>query len=1184
MLLVLSGGVAVGAPGGVSAVSADDGTEVREQSSSAPADEAARGKTFWQDDGLPPESAEQTASKQAVSESRRVEVKSLTNESSRVFANEDGSFTAEASPVPERVLRDGVWVPIDTTLVRREDGALAPKAAQDVALSGGGSAAPLAKITREGKSYELGTPWPLPVPDVSGSTAVYESVRPDVDLVVQIRPDGFTQNLVVHTREAAADPALRTVAFPVRTTGMSLSASENGSVSLVDDTGRAVFSSSAALMWDSSESLGTAGAAVQADGSRTASGAASDGSPLTPEAGSRTAVAGVTVVDDALSIVPDQAFLTSADTSYPVVIDPPSVSATLTGWTTIWSSSAGTSFWRTSHALGVGYDAFVDNKQSKSLFQFDTRRVAGKKILGATFTAYEIWSANCTKHDVNLYRTSPISSRTTWKEPPSWSSKVDTVSAAKGYSSNCPDGDVEFDATAAVAYTAKAKTTTTTLGLTASSTEPLAWKQFMSPADDRATTSRKPRLSITYVSPPTAAPSSVKLSEPNVACSAASSPALIRDQTPRITGTPTSSDGSNASLRPNFELYAGTSTSPTSLSPTTWTASGTAGSAPTATLPSNTTYKFRARTQYRYTYGGSTSYIYGPWSSYCYFRVDATAPPKPTVTSPEYPQCEGITCDTSPERGSVGQTGTFTITAGASDVRRYDISLNGALLESKRFTANTPAYSIKVTPTKRLSNVLRVQTFDLAGNASEGADYLFKVAKASNPVAQWKLDGTGLNAVGQNHALTHGGGAAWTTPARLDGGLRFNGTSAYAATSSPVVDTTGSFSVSAWAKLDTLDKLSTVANQNGAQVGAFQLYYSNTYNRWVFNRWSEDATSTVRALSTRPGVVGAWTHLLAVYDRDAQQIRLYVNGLLEATTEYTTPWAGTGPFEIGRMKGTDGSPGSFFQGDLDHVQAWNRVVFADELWAQTNMENPETGNPQAALLAHWSMDDISGGVAADDSGRGNPLRPTSGATFTTADDPAHGNVLNLTPDQDGYGTASVALDDSGSFTVAGWANLDAVDLEDTTRRRAPTIFSHPGTQRNAFRLWYGQEVGETVGDWNFGVYDTDVLQGPAATITSEQVNPPGNWIHVVGVYDSANQSAKLYLAGQREGAEEGVFVESVFQSDQPLMVAQSRRHDTGDWGNRLFGQLDDMRVYAGVLSEAEITQLATVDEPPIEIG
>ncbi|MCK8678616.1 LamG-like jellyroll fold domain-containing protein [Streptomyces lichenis] len=1158
--------------------------------SSAPADDAARGKAFWQDDVLPAKSAEQKASEQAVSQGRRVEVTALTNETNQTFANSDGTFTVESSPIPERVLKGGVWVPVDTSLTSRADGSLVPKAAQDIVLSGGGTTA-LAVITRNGKTYELGSPWKLPAPRVSGSTAVYESVRPEVDLVVQIRPDGFTQNLVVHSRQAAMDPALAAIHFPVKAKGLSVRPAADGSVSLRDSGGRAVFSSSAALMWDSTPTTPSASAKTAARSGSSTVASRSSGSEVpdpegavTPQPGSKTAVADVSMSSSALSLTPDRSFLTAADTTYPVVIDPPAVSASLTGWTTIWSDSPSTSFWKTSHALGVGYDAYVDMKKAKSFYQFDTRKVGGKKILDATFTAYAIWSANCDKRDVNLYRTNTISSSTTWNKPPTGWSYVSKVSAAKGFSSNCPDGDIEFDATSAVAYTAKAKSTTTTLGLTASESDPIAWKQFMSPADDRATSSRKPRLSITYVTPPSNAPSSVKLLDPNVACSSSSAAPLIRDTTPRVTATPTSSDAANASLRPNFELYAGSSTKPTALSPSTWTASGTGGSVPTAALTSGTTYKFRARSEYRYTWAGSTGYLHGPWSGYCYFKVDVSAPPQPTVTSAAYPECAGTNCNASPETGSVGQTGTFKISAGASDVRRYDIWLNGVLVESKVFTANTASYERKVTPTKRLTNTLRVQTVDAAGNRSASKDYLFKVAKASNPLGEWKLDSTGFNAGGSSHALTLGGGAAWTTPARLQGGLRLNGTSAYAATAGPVVDTTGNFSVSAWTKLGSRDQISTVASQNGAQVGAFQLYYSNSYDRWVFNRYSSDGSSLVRAVSSRPGVLGAWTHLLAVYDRDAQQIKLYVNGRLEATTAYTTPWAATGSFEIGRMKAPNGTPGSYFKGDLDQVQAWNRVVFPDELWAEANLENPDSGYPQPALLAHWNMDNASGATAPDASGRGNALTVSSGAGFTLADDPAHGTVLNLPAGQSGTGSAPVKLDESGSFTVAGWVNLDAEVLESTTGAHSPTVFARPGLQRNAFRLWYRQEIGEQVGDWNFGLYETDVLNGPAATVTSEQVNPPGNWIHVVGVFDSVNQSAKLYLGGVREGAEDGVFVDSVFQSDQPLMVSQARRHDNGTWGNRLMGQLDDMRVYAGVLSEAEITQLATVDEPPVEIG
>ncbi|MFD2691348.1 LamG-like jellyroll fold domain-containing protein [Streptomyces phyllanthi] len=1191
---------------------ADSGADTGDSGRSA--DEQARGKEFWEDDPVAEATAEQRASKKAVESGKPVEVGELTSASSRVIARPDGTFTAEASASPERVRKDGEWTDVDTTLVRRADGSLAPRAAEDIRLSGGGDGEPLARLVTGGKEYAVSSPWALPKPEIEGASAVYRSVLPDVDLAVQVHPDGFTYHLVVHTRAAAADPALKKISFPVETRGLSVRTDGSGAATFVDGSGHAVVSSGTALMWDAGTEAGAAktkpatwknASAGGSSSSRAASTEAASTEAASTEAASteavadalsagarsRTAVMDTRVTGDALSIVPDQEFLGDSATSYPVVLDPPAVKSSLTGWTTLWSDSPGTSFWKTKHALGVGYDAFVDNKKARSLFQFDTRKVAGKKILNATFTPYAIWSANCDKKNIDLYRTSGINSSITWSDNDKalkWYAKVDTVSAAKGHSSACPDGDIEFDATAAVAHTAKAKDTLTTLGLRASESDPIAWKQFMSPLDPDATSSRKPRLSITYVTPPSSKPSSVKMSDPKVSCSASSSPAVIRDTTPRLTATPTSGDASNSSLRPNFELYKGTSTSPTSLKPSTWTDSGTAGTAQTAALDQNVVHKFRARTEYKYSWKGDTHSLFGPWSGYCFFKVDSKGPPMPTVISPLYQECEGTTCEAAdPERGSVGMTGTFKVIANATDVRRYDWWLNGVKLGSKTFTGNTLVYDIEAAPDKRLTNTLRVQTFDAAGNPSATRDYLFKVAKGADPVASWKLDdGSGTTAAdgsGKDRPLTLTS-ASWTDKARLGGGLRGNGTSVSGSTATAVLDTTNSFTVSAWVRLTGKSRNSTVASQSGTRAGSFQIYYSSTYDKWIFNRYSADVDSPVitRAVSRKPPVVGAWTHLMGVYDNNRKQIRLYVNGQLQAATEYTTPWAANGPFEVGRMKGA-GQLTDYFAGDLDQVQVWNRVVFDNELWAVSNAENPETGQPESELLAHWGFDESSGTTAADATGRGNTLTLQPGATLTATDDPAHGTVLSLDAAQFGRGTSPVSLDESGSYTLAGWVNLGDGFLDDTTTAHSPTVFSHPGAKRNTFRLWYRQEAGESVGDWNFGRYETDVIGGPAAGVASDEVNAPSGWVHVVGVFDSVNQSVKLYVSGQRQGDEDGVLSEETFESTGPLMVGAARRHDNGEWGNALPGRLDDLRVYAGVLSEAEITQLATVDEPPVPV-
>jgi hypothetical protein len=83
----------------------------------------------------------------------RVVVTAMTNQTRRVVANPDGSFTMTESVLPIRVRRGAGWVPVDTTLARTADGMVAPRATVlDIAFSGGGSV-PLARLrdgAREG--------------------------------------------------------------------------------------------------------------------------------------------------------------------------------------------------------------------------------------------------------------------------------------------------------------------------------------------------------------------------------------------------------------------------------------------------------------------------------------------------------------------------------------------------------------------------------------------------------------------------------------------------------------------------------------------------------------------------------------------------------------------------------------------------------------------------------------------------------------------------------------------------------------------------------------------------------------------------------------------------------------------------------------------------------------------------
>ncbi|WP_252408038.1 LamG domain-containing protein, partial [Escherichia coli] len=75
--------------------------------------------------------------------------------------------------------------------------------------------------------------------------------------------------------------------------------------------------------------------------------------------------------------------------------------------------------------------------------------------------------------------------------------------------------------------------------------------------------------------------------------------------------------------------------------------------------------------------------------------------------------------------------------------------------------------------------------------------------------------------------------------------------------------------------------------------------FDPTVGRWQFGVSDEDVavTPTASVTSTSAAETGVWTHLAGVYDAGRNQIRLYVNGELEAVTDDITftPMASTGP-------------------------------------------------------------------------------------------------------------------------------------------------------------------------------------------------------------------------------------------------------------------------------------------------
>ncbi|MYW11261.1 glycoside hydrolase family 2 [Streptomyces sp. SID2563] len=192
----------------------------------------------------------------------------------------------------------------------------------------------------------------------------------------------------------------------------------------------------------------------------------------------------------------------------------------------------------------------------------------------------------------------------------------------------------------------------------------------------------------------------------------------------------------------------------------------------------------------------------------------------------------------------------------------------------------------------------------------------------------WSLDenkGTKAADSGPNHKdLTLSEGTSWTTGVH-GSALKFNGEGQYAETNGPVVDTTGDYTVSAWASLDALPgNYGTVVSQDGRrQENPFYLQYGQ-------GAFAFSTPGAHRARAEMTPELGHWYHLVGV--RNGDQIKLYVDGKLASTAPAGSADVSSGALSVGRAKWS-GDNTDFWNGSVDQVQVYDKALTDQEVTA-----------------------------------------------------------------------------------------------------------------------------------------------------------------------------------------------------------------------------------------------------------
>jgi large repetitive protein len=412
------------------------------------------------------------------------------------------------------------------------------------------------------------------------------------------------------------------------------------------------------------------------------------------------------------------------------------------------------------------------------------------------------------------------------------------------------------------------------------------------------------------------------------------------------------------------------------------------------------------------------------------------------------------------------------------------------------------------------------ETYDPMGNLTSRSVY---ADAAGHPVGWWPLSqssGTTVQDASGTGNTAAADGVTWSA----GGAASFAGTAGQQiATNGPVLNTTSSYSVSAWVNLAAVPSgFQTAVSQDAEVNSGFYLQYDAADHAWAFSEVASDTTNAagIRAHASGTPTAGQWYDLTGTYDAATGVMTLYVNGAAAGTATDKSPVASSGPLAIGRAK-FNGSRGDLFAGQVADVQVYDQTLSQTEAAAlyAAGRSGGAAGSSRPVTTT-WNLDQ-----------RGLPTSMTDpdGNTTTYVYDPAGELVQTSDPavpvETDGgtavethpvtttgydtFGEQTQAVDPDGNVTTTGYdgdGNVASQTLPSYTPPGSATPVT--ATTTNAYD-----------GDGNL-VKQTDPL-GNVTTSAYDQlgdltsVTAPNNGVTSYSYDDDGNKVAEVNPTGAR---------------------------------------------------------------------
>ena len=429
---------------------------------------------------------------------------------------------------------------------------------------------------------------------------------------------------------------------------------------------------------------------------------------------------------------------------------------------------------------------------------------------------------------------------------------------------------------------------------------------------------------------------------------------------------------------------------------------------------------------------------------------------------------------------------------------------------------------------------------------------------ANGLIAYWPFDGNtndlsgfGRNGTGTNlTATTDRFGVAGKA-------YHFDGSTSYVSVPDNVALRLNNtdFTLNAWIKLDSYNSsyLSTIVSKR----------FSGLNNGWLWGingalntpqgatyYGPGGGTGNANAIGTTVLNTGQWYMVTCVYSLANQQLSIYINGVLDNTSNNILSASATATAAL--LIGKDGATGGYyFQGSMDDVSIYNSAL---SLSSVKQLYNVTSGTPYR-LLAYWAFD----GNTSDSTGRGH-----------------NGTGFNLTSTTDHFGNANKAYHFDGStsyisvpdditlrlnnsdFTLNAWVKLDNYNSSYLS-----TIISKRFSGLNNGWLWgINGALNTPQGSTYYGP------GGGNSNAIGSTVLSTGQWYMVTCVYSLANQQLSIYINGVLD-----ITVNNILTPNASTTATLYIGKDGATGGYYFQGSMDNVSIYQSALSVSNIQQL-----------